>query len=344
MRNTAYFFITAIGVLLALIYGQAMIVQLIIAYLLWFTTIQLKKIANKCKLFSKVIPQKLQSLIILTLLLYIGFIVINTLINNITGLIQSFNNYQGNLNALKLKIEDLFHIDLVSEISKLIRQLDIKSLLSQFTETLSNLLSSSMMVLIYLLFIFLETGNFHLKLNALFPETGKREKFIATFQKIEQSLARYFFVKTLMSILTAFLSFIVFIFIDIDSPLLWSSFIFLLNYIPTIGSLIATVFPALFSLLQFARFTPAIIILIAVGCIQQIVGNFIEPKLMGKTLNISPIVTIISLTIWGKIWGMMGMLLSVPIMVIVIIVLSQFHATQKIAILLSEKGKINQPK
>lgn len=102
------------------------------------------------------------------------------------------------------------------------------------------------------------------------------------------------------------------------------------------------VFPAVFSLLQFGEVTPFLIVLIAVGCIQVIVGNIIEPKLFGKSLNLSPLVTILSLAVWGKIWGITGMVLSVPITVIMIIIFSQFEKTKSVAILLSENGDIEE--
>ena len=132
------------------------------------------------------------------------------------------------------------------------------------------------------------------------------------------------------------------LFIGVDAPVFWAFLIFVLNFIPTIGSLIATLFPAIFALLQFGEFTPGILVLAIVGTIQLIVGNFIEPRVMGNSLNISPLVVFLTLAIWGVIWGITGMLLSVPITVILIIVMSEFPSTQPLAILLSQKGSINK--
>ena len=93
-------------------------------------------------------------------------------------------------------------------------------------------------------------------------------------------------------------------------------------------------------LLQFGEFGPAIMVLIFVGLAQVLVGNILEPKLMGYSMNISPLVTIIALSIWGAIWGITGMVLSVPITVIMLIIFSQFEKTKPVAIMLSEKGKV----
>jgi predicted PurR-regulated permease PerM len=108
-----------------------------------------------------------------------------------------------------------------------------------------------------------------------------------------------------------------------------------------VGSLIATIFPAIFALLQFGEFTPAILVLTIVGSIQVVVGNFIEPRVMGNSLNISPLVVFLTLAIWGVMWGITGMLLSVPITVIMILIMSEFPSTQPLAILLSQKGELN---
>ncbi len=341
MKNTAYFFIIAIGTIIALKVGQDMLIQLIIAFLLWFAALQLKKSASQISWFNRWVPEKLQSVTVLALLLFVMYLVLHAVMGNLSSLVASFSNYEENITAIATKVEKLLHIDLQSEITSIIHSLDLKNMLAKLAESLSSVFSNSMMILIYLLFIFLETDSVKLKINVLFPEESGKRKFIAMLEKIELSLSSYFRVKTLMSLLTGFLSYLVLLIIGVDSPMFWAFLIFLLNYIPTIGSLVATVFPAVFSLLQFGEFVPFILILILIGAIQQVVGNLIEPKLMGKNLNISPMVTIIALAIWGQIWGVMGMLLSVPITVIMIIVLSQFEATHKAAILLSEKGELS---
>lgn len=340
MKNTAYFFISLVGIILTLHYGQSILIQFIIAILLWFATMQLKKSANKLPIFKRLIPEKLQSTLILILLLVVIYFMLNAVVSNLSNLVISFANYENNVTAIAMKIEHLFNINLNNEMSAILSSLDIKKILSQLASSLSSILSHSTMILIYLLFIFLESDSFRLKIDALIPNETNQQKFIEILQRIEASLSSYFRVKTLMSLLTGFLSFIALFIIGVDFPIFWAFLIFLLNYIPTIGSLIATIFPALFSLLQFGSFIPFILILGVIGAIQQVVGNVVEPKLMGKTLNISPLVTILALAIWGELWGVIGMLLSVPITVIMIIVLSKFKATEKVAILLSEKGNL----
>ncbi len=342
MKNTAYFFIIAIGTILALKVGQNMLVQLIIAFLLWFATVQLRKTACKLTPFDRFVPNKLKSIVILTGLLLVVYLVLHVVTQNLSDLLSSFGKYEGNINNISTKIEKLLDINLEQELKGVIGSLDIKNMLSQLASTLSGLFSKTFMILIYLLFIFLEADSIRLKFDVLFPDADKKQRVLAIWTKIETSLSSYFRVKTLMSVLTGFLSYLVLLVIGVDSAIFWAFLIFLLNYIPTIGSLVATAFPAVFSLLQFGTFMPCILVLGCIATIQQIVGNLIEPKLMGKNLNVSPMVTIIALGVWGQLWGIIGMLLSVPITVIIIIVLSQFQSTQTVAILLSEKGELSK--
>jgi len=93
-------------------------------------------------------------------------------------------------------------------------------------------------------------------------------------------------------------------------------------------------------LLQFGEFTPALLVLVFVGAIQLVVGNFLEPKLLGNSMNLSPLVTIIALTFWGAIWGITGMILSIPITVIMVIIFAQVPSMRPVAVLLSQNGKV----
>ncbi len=116
--------------------------------------------------------------------------------------------------------------------------------------------------------------------------------------------------------------------------------VFFFYYIPTVGSILAIIAPALLTLVQFDHLTPFLIVLFVFGTIQVVTANVIEPAIMGRSLNLSPLVVIVSLVLWGTIWGVVGMFLCVPIMVVALIVLAQFETTRPVAVLLSADGRI----
>ena len=101
--------------------------------------------------------------------------------------------------------------------------------------------------------------------------------------------------------------------------------------------------PAIFALLQFGEFGPLLLVIILVGAVQIVVGSIIEPRIMGDSFNISPLIVVISLSLWGTLWGIIGMILSVPIMVILIIIFAEFPSTRPVAIALSGNGKVGEP-
>ena len=121
---------------------------------------------------------------------------------------------------------------------------------------------------------------------------------------------------------------------------LFTIIIFLLNYIPTDGSVIAIIFPLVLVIIQFGSFSSFLVVMVSLIAIQVAIGNILEPKLMAKSLNLSSLVIVLSLVIWGNIWGIVGMFLSIPIMVIINIVLSNFPKTRSLAIMLSSNGEI----
>ena len=341
MKNTAYFCIVAISIVTALIYGKSLLIPFIFALLLWFLSRKLRLTFNRIKFVNNFFPSWMKntvsSLVILSLLVVISKI----LTSNINTLALASQNYDTNIGSIIESLSLYLSVDLVETLKIQLGNINFGNILSLIFNSLTELFGNLFMIIIYVLFIFLEEVNFHKKLLLAFSTKNKQDKISTVIDEIEASVTNYLGLKTLVSLSTGFLSYLVLLFIGIDAPIFWAFLITLLNYIPTIGSLIATVFPATYCLLQFGELYPFVLVLILVGLIQIIIGNILEPRLMGNSLNISSLATLITLSIWGSIWGITGMFLSVPISVILIIILSQFPSTRPVAIMLSDKGEIN---
>lgn len=340
MKNTAYFFITTIAIVVALIYGQSLLVPFIFAVLLWFIVRKIRQGLNKIKFVEKYFPSWLKSLVPAILLIAVFAFISKLLMANINTLAKSYPLYEGNVEVMIAQLNELFQINLIDYFKTHAGDFDFGSILQRIFKSLSDLLSNAFIITIYALFIFLEETYFHTKLKAVFSDNNQFMELNEVLEKIEESVSKYIGLKTFVSFLTGLASYIALLFIGIDAPLFWAFLIFLLNFIPTIGSLIGTIFPVIFCLLQFGDLSHGLLVLGIVGSIQVIVGNLVEPKLMGNTLNISSFVAIFALSFWGALWGITGMLLSVPITVIMVIIFSHFNSTKGIAIMLSEKGKI----
>ena len=148
-------------------------------------------------------------------------------------------------------------------------------------------------------------------------------------------------VKTAMSLVVAGVSWVIMALIGIDFSGFWAVLIFTLNFIPYIGSFIAIVFPAALTLVQFESVGLFLVTASALTAAQFAVGSLLEPRVMGRSLNLSPVVILLALALWGSVWGIVGAILCVPLTVIMMIVFSRFESTRPAAILLSLDGRLD---
>ncbi len=218
----------------------------------------------------------------------------------------------------------------------------VKMVLQTFLNSTGAFFTALLSVLLYLIFFLSEESVFIKKFRLIFSSSGKTQKSRAIFEAIEVSVSNYIGLKSLLAFLNATLCFFIFLIFRIDAPLFWSLLVFLFSFIPAIGFLASSCLPAMYLLLQYAEIGNAGILCLLLLFFQGILNNFLEPKVMGNSLNISPLIGILALVLWGKLWGIAGMFLSVPLTVIMVIIFSKFSATKRIAILLSEKGEIKE--
>lgn len=207
--------------------------------------------------------------------------------------------------------------------------------------------SDLILILIYVAFLYVSAASFPRKIVRLFPKHDHRDQAVAMMKEIRRAMEQYLWVQTALSIITTALTYITLLAVGLDNALFWAFVIFVLNYIPTIGSIIAAFLPALFAVAQatWPDYMPtdpmwcALIVFGAVSVWQFAIGNFVGPRMTGSSLNISALVVLLSLAVWGALWGLTGMFLSAPLTVLIMIVLAQIPGARWIAILLSEDGK-----
>jgi AI-2 transport protein TqsA len=185
-----------------------------------------------------------------------------------------------------------------------------------------------------------EQVNFRRKLTVIF---GEGDRLRSVLGQIDRDIRVYIRIKTTLAVTTSVLAYAVMAWVGVDFAAFWAVMVFFFYFIPTVGSILAIVAPAVLTLVQFDHLSPFLIVLFVIGTIQIVVANIVEPAVMGRSLNLSPLVVIFSLVVWGTIWGVVGMFLCVPIMVVLLIVLAHFKATHPLAVLLSADGKVPEP-
>ena len=193
-----------------------------------------------------------------------------------------------------------------------------------------NVMTNAFLILLTVIFIFAEEVGFREKL--LFARDG-RQGSLQSLESFTHSVNRYMAIKTLLSLATGFLVLLVLWIQGVDYPVMWALLAFLLNFVPTVGSFLAAIPAVLLALIQLGP-GPAGFLALAYVLINLVIGNVIEPRWMGKGLNLSPLVVFLSLVFWGWVLGPVGMLLSIPLTILVKIALESDRDTAWIGIML----------
>ena len=343
IRKVAALFIVIIALIVLLVGGKYLLIPFMVAFIVFVFIREIRYLLNKIPFLRDHVPNGIKSTISFILICCFFVVVVRLITSNIQILSKSLETYGANIGLIIESINTSFDIDLLLLVKGFSQGYDYSGVLLQVINSIRDLFGRTILVLIYVLFLLLQESSFDAKLKAIYTEPQSLQRITDILNKINASVRNYITLKSLTSFATGFLSYFALLLIGIDAPMFWAFLIFVLNYIPTIGSLIATAFPAVFALLQFGEFWPLLLVVIIVGAIQIIVGSIIEPRLMGDSFNISPLVVIIALSFWGTLWGIIGFILSVPITVILIIIFAEFPSTRPVAIMLSENGKIGQP-
>jgi AI-2 transport protein TqsA len=340
LANVANGLILVFGCVILLIFGKSLLFPFLFAMLIYFLIRAIRRLIDRLPYIKNHIPSWLKnalaSLIIFALLGFTG----QMLLINSQALINSFSLYQGNIDTIVAQINQLTGMNVSQTITDKLSDVEIAKMINPILNSITGIMGNIMMVLFYLIFLFIEESNFKMKMHLIFSNPEKYTEIKVLIGNIEHSITHYIGLKTLISFISATVCFITLFAFGVNSHLFWASLIFIMNFIPVIGALLAVILPSLFGLIQFGEMTSALFLFFTLGTVQTLILNLLEPKLMGDSLNISPLVALLALAFWGAIWGITGMIVSVPITVIMIILLAHFERTRPIAILLSHQGKV----
>lgn len=327
-------FILTLAALIVVIAGvktaQALLVPFLLAFFISiicagpFDWLQKRKVPAPVALLLVIIVVMLGGLIVLTL--------IGTSVNDFTN---DLPVYQEKLGAQTLTLLDWLEkmgVKLSKEV--LLEHFNpgkIMQSAASMLATAGGVLTNSFMILLTVIFILFEAAGMPNKLRAALPDA---ESSLASFEKFITGVRQYLAIKTLVSLATGLIVTVGLLLLGLDYAPLWGMIAFLLNYVPNIGSIIAAV-PAI--LLAVVQLGPIYSLLVGALYLATniVMGNAVEPRLMGQKLGLSTLVIFISLVFWGWVLGPVGMLLSVPLTMVVKIALEVNDSTRWMAILLS---------
>ncbi|MBT3449975.1 MAG: AI-2E family transporter [Bacteroidetes Order II. Incertae sedis bacterium] len=214
--------------------------------------------------------------------------------------------------------------------------IQLSSIASVLTTGLGSFISfvtTTFLVLLFMLFMLASSGEMAKKVSVAFSPHYS-ERISSVLKVVDSHVRQYLVTKTLISLGTGFLTWAVLLVLGVDFPLVFGFIAFVLNFIPNIGSTISVLFPFALSLLQFESLFVPLFVILGLGGTQMTMGNVVEPRILGYSLNISPLLILVCLIFWGWLWGIWGMVLAVPITATIKIVFENMPAFRPLAFLM----------
>jgi AI-2 transport protein TqsA len=337
-KVAAWLFIFVV-VLAFMILAQNFLIPLVVAACIWFIINSLSNIIARIQIARRRPPQWLARLVAMVIIVGAVFGSIEIIVGSVNSMMVAAPQYERNLENMIGQAFAAANIKETPTLSQMVEKIDLTSFAAQVGSAASSIASSLFLVIFYLMFMLMEQSTFPRKWRATIKSKEARRMAGHTLDHITASVRNYITYKTGINLITALLNLLIIWLLGMDFPIFWAFFIFIMNWIPTIGTLVSVIFPSVFALVQFNAWPPVIIVMLGIMTVQTLMINIVEPRLLGRLLNISGLVVMLSLVLWGMIWGIVGMVLSVPIMVSLIIILANFPSTHPIAIWLSADGK-----
>jgi predicted PurR-regulated permease PerM len=286
---------------------------------------------------KKKVPDMIAILIVLIGILALAFLIVALLGTSVSGFAdkvpfyeQKFASYWSDINQWLVANE------LVGEDMKLHEKINpggIISIAGGVFTGFGNLMSNSFIIVLIVIFILLELSSMLKKMGTVNSES------LPKLEIIMQKQNQYFSAKTLVSLITGILISIILAIIGVDFPLLWGALAFILNFIPNIGSIIAAIPACLLALVQISPLS-ALFTAIAYLAVNMVMGNIVEPRLIGKTVGLSPLIVFLSLIFWGWVLGIVGMLLATPLTITIKIVFDSMDSTKHIGLMMGDDSSI----
>ncbi|MCH8160106.1 MAG: AI-2E family transporter [Proteobacteria bacterium] len=329
--------IVSLAAVIVVIYGMQMAKALLVPFLI-AAFLALITVRPMLWLQNKRIPSFLAALIIVMVIMMILAIVGTILGSSIADFTAALPGYQARLDVIVDGVLDFFvkHLNGDESIQSLGDMIDpgwAMGLAASLLNSLKGVLTNTFLIIFTMIFMLLEASSVGTKIEAAF---GRSANSLERPRKFLRDLGRYLGIKTIVSMATGLCAGVLTWSLGLDFPLLWAMLAFLLNYIPTIGSIIAAV-PAI--LLALVQLGPAEAGAAAIGfaAINVVFGNVIEPRMMGYGVGISPLVVFVGLVFWGWVFGPVGMLLSVPLTMALKLALESDERSRWIAIFIGSE-------
>ena len=319
--------------------GRGILMPIVIAVLAVYIIISASAAMGRIRLTAWM-PSVLRKLLLLLafVLILAGFN--GVVIVTVRDLMAQAPEYQANLEQMISRGMALLGIEgnpdwqTIQELT--IGRFDMQRLIGGLAGGVGALAGILVLIVVYAVFLFAEASGFSRKISVALPDKMQAERTMAVIRSINARIGEYLAVKTLINVIIGAVSYAILWAFGVDHALFWALLIGVLNYIPYFGSLIAVMFPVLMAIVQFSSIPMVLALLVLLTAAQMFVGNYLEPRMIGRKVNMSPFVVVVALSFWTTFWGVPGAILAVPLTSMLAIILAAFDATRPFAVLLAQ--------
>ena len=285
--------------------------------------------------------------IIIAVVLYAFGMVIYT---SGVSILSQYENYEDRFTRIYEEIANIFKLPLDEDLSfwqNLWGQIGVRAWITSFAgaaiKITANFVSTAFLVMLFIVFILLEAGIFKEKLKTIF--INRSDNIGRIGNDFITQVTRYLTAKFFISLATGLLIALGLWLIGVEFAVVWGVIAFAANFIPVLGSIFAGLIISLFALIQFwPAPIPIILVVALVLAVNMIIGNILDPRIVGVQVGISPLVVLVSLGLWNYIWGFAGMILAVPMTVVIKIVCENIPILEPVAIILGSRRAVKAKK
>jgi AI-2 transport protein TqsA len=324
--------------------GKDVFVPIIFGALVVYVIVGLTRLLGRIPYFGPRVPPRIRSALSILVIVWGLFAVANLILASKDSVLALVPQYQESLLAIIQRGAVLLHIEKEPTWTTLrhdiVARISVRPLIGSMLASVSATAVTVVVVLLYASFLLIEQRSFDAKIAAISSDPRVVARIRQVTSDINSRIGSYLALKTFISILLGATSWIAMALMGLDFGGFWAALIALLNYIPYIGSFLGVLFPVTMSIVQFANPSDVMAVLLPLIALQFLIGNFLDPYVMGNSLNLSPFAILVSLAAWSALWGIPGAFLAVPITAIMAIVFSQFASTRPLAVLLSRDGRL----
>ncbi len=338
VRTIALMIIAFAVVLFLLVQARFLLISLAVAIILFSLTSDVIRWIARQRIWRVRVPNWLASIAALLLISTSLLLVSSILLAQLNTVLTTTLSYAERAPSAVASLFSWLGEDVERAVLTSLNSVELSGYVRTIASQAGNVMQGTVLVILFVGFLFAERIWFDVKMSNFFNNEAQAERARKIVISIIHRVNYYLLVKTVVSLITGAMVYVVASFFGIELALALGILTFILNYIPNIGSIVSTGMVALVGFVETGEPTSTALLFVITGIIQFMNGNVIDPWLMGRALRLSSFGIIMSLAFWGAVWGIPGMFLSVPIMVMMLVICSHVPGLRGVAILLSREG------